>query len=194
MIFNIKYHNVIQQSRQNFRTLPSVFYKGGANEKYQSPRLRQDRRGAVNIMESTAAEAFRARLNGSFSGILKWENLDALWHKVKTGQWFFYQIGEALPASPLSGHELAVRIDALNTLLRQDHDYNYCGIVFADNVEIPTLIKVYDPNTLGSSCSCNEKPAPARWIISTAQPALVESHVPSPNNRRRWWQQLFFGG
>jgi hypothetical protein len=144
-------------------------------------------------MNSSASEAFRTRLNDSFSGILQWEGLDALWGKVKAGQWFFYQIGEELPAAPLSGDELAVRVDALNTLLRHDHEYNYCGIVFADNVETPTLIKVYDPNTLGSSCSCNEAPAPARWILSTAQPAIIESHVPSPNNRRRWWQRFFNG-
>jgi len=142
-------------------------------------------------MNSSTSEAFRARLSGAFIGILQWEGLDALWDKVKVGQWFFYQIGEARPMVPLSGDDLAMRIDALNTLLHHDHDYNYCGIVFADNVETPTLIKVYDPNTLGSSCSCNETPAPARWILSTAQPATIESHVPSPNNRRRWWQRFF---
>jgi hypothetical protein len=139
-------------------------------------------------MNSAASEAFRLRINGAFIGILKWEGLDALWDKVKAGQWFFYQIGALLPATPLSGDELAVRIDALNTLLRHDHEYNYCGIVFADNVETPTLIKVYDPNSLGSSCSCNETPAPARWILSIAPPALIESQASTPNNRRRWWQ------
>ena len=144
-------------------------------------------------MDSTVSEAFRARLSGSFSGILKWEDLDALWDRIKSGQWFFYQIGEEMPVTPLSGNELAECIDALNTLLRHEHEYNYCGIVFADSVETPTLIKVYDPNTLGSSCSCNETPAPARWILSTVQPAFIESYVPSPNNRRRWWQ-LFFNG
>jgi hypothetical protein len=139
-------------------------------------------------VNSAASDEFHARLAGSFSGILKWEGLDALWDKVKAGQWFFYQTGELLPATPLNGDELAVCIDALNTLLRHDHEYNYCGIVFADNLETPTLIKIYDPNSLGSSCSCNETPTPARWILSIAPPALIESLVLTPNNRRRWWQ------
>jgi hypothetical protein len=142
----------------------------------------------VSNINNAKAEAFRARLRGYFSGILKWEGLDALWDKVKAGQWYFYQVGEALPTAPLCGEELAARIDALTVLLKHDHEYDYCGIVFADNVEIPTLIKVYDPNTLGSSCSCNETPTPARWILSTAQPAIIESHIPAPNNRKRWWQ------
>lgn len=139
-------------------------------------------------MDSTASEAFQARLKGTFQGILKWQQLDALWARVKTGQWFFYQVGENLPEKSLSGDELAVRIDALNTLLRHEHDYHYCGIVYVDNVDAPTLIKVYDPNNLGSSCSRSTTPTPPRWILSTVQPAPIESHVPAPNNRRRWWQ------
>lgn len=145
---------------------------------------------AVNIMESADAATFHARLKGTFSGILQWQQLDELWGRIKRGQWFFYQVGEALPVQPLSGDELAVRIDALNTLLRHDHDYHYCGIVYADNVEAPSLVKVYDPNNLGSSCSHSDTPTPPRWILSTFPPAHIESHVPVPNNRRHWWQKF----
>ncbi|MDH4217076.1 MAG: hypothetical protein OEV23_09375 [Gallionella sp.] len=141
-------------------------------------------------MDSAEAEAFHARLKGTFSGILQWQQLDELWARVKGGQWFFYQVGETLPEKPLGGEELAVRVDALNTLLRHDHNYHYCGIVYADNVETPTLIKVYDPNNLGSSCSHSATPTPPRWILSTAPPALVESHAPVPLNRKHWWQMF----
>jgi hypothetical protein len=144
-------------------------------------------------MSSAESEAFRARLGGSFSGILKWEALDALWGNVKTGQWFFYQLGEVLPEKPLSGDELAMRIDALDTLLHHDHEYHYCGIVYADDVESPALIKVYDPNNIGSSCSCSDTPSPPGWILSTVPPSPVEIFVPVPGNRRRWWQRYFHG-
>lgn len=139
-------------------------------------------------MDSTASATFHARLKGTFQGILQWQQFDELWGRIKGGQWFFYQIGEAAPEKPLSGDELAVRIDALNTLLRHDHDYHYCGIVYADDVEAPTLVKVYDPNNLGSSFSHNATPTPPLWILSTAQPAPIESDIPSPNNRNRWWR------
>lgn len=139
-------------------------------------------------MDSAAAEAFHARLKGTFSGILQWQQLDELWARVKPGLWFFYQVGEDVPEKSLSGDKLAVRIDALNTLLRHDHDYHYCGIVYVDNVEEPTLIKVYDPNSLGSSCSHNATPTPPGWILSIEPPALIETHAPTPNSRKRWWQ------
>jgi hypothetical protein len=138
--------------------------------------------------EMNKAEDFHGRLKGTFYGVLQWSQLDELWARLKAGQWFFYQIGEALPVTPLSGDELAVRLDALNTLLRQDHDFHFCGIVYADDLERPTLVKVYDPNHIGSSCSCSEAPSPPAWVLSIAPPALIEKHVPVANNRRRWWQ------
>lgn len=136
----------------------------------------------------SAEAAFHARLRGTFSGILQWQQLDELWDRVKSGQWYFYQVGETLPDNPLRGDELARRIDALDTLLRRDHDYHYCGIVYADDVEAPTLVKVYDPNNLGSSCSRSATPTPPRWILSTFPPAPVDSHGPVPNNRKHWWR------
>ncbi len=137
-------------------------------------------------MDSQHATDFHVRLNGRFYGILQWRDLDAFWVRVKNGEWYFYQVGETLPVQTLSGDDLALRVDALNKLLRDDHDCSVCGIVLADHLEHPTLIKIYDPNTLGSSCSSSA--TPARWILSTAQPEYIANHAPTPNNRRRWWQ------
>ena len=142
----------------------------------------------VNAEVCADAEAFQVRLKGTFYGILQWKDLDALWERIKGGQWFFYQLGEETPTSPLIGDELTMRIDALNTLLRSEHDFHLCGIVYVDHVESPTLIKVYDPNNLGSACSRSTAPTPPRWILSTVQPPLIENHDPAPNNRKRWWQ------
>jgi hypothetical protein len=139
-------------------------------------------------MDKTAAAGFHARLKGRFYGMLQWTDLNALWVRVKAGQWYFYQVGETLPDGSLGGDELAVRIDALDKLLRQDHDFHLCGIVYADHVEQPTLIKVYDPNNLGSMCGGSTTPTPPRWILSTTPPETIEVDAPVPNNRRRWWQ------
>jgi hypothetical protein len=140
------------------------------------------------MSDSATPAAFRARLKGTFAGILQWQQLDELWGRVKRGTWYVYQLGEALPTIALNGDELVLRIDALNLLLRQEHDYHYCGIVYVDNVEQPTLIKVYDPSNIGSSCSRDATPSPPGWILSTEPPALIETHAPTPNNRKRWWQ------
>ena len=139
-------------------------------------------------MNNADTADFRTRLNGTFYGILQWPQLDALWEHVKSGLWYFYQVGEELPEKPLSGNELAIRIGALNALLHHDHDYHYCGIVYVDDVESPGLIKIYDPNHIGSSCSSSDTPSPPGWILSTAQPSLIEIATPASNSRRRWWQ------
>ncbi len=144
----------------------------------------------MSIMDNSTALDFHARLKGTFSGILQWQQLDELWGRIKTGEWFFYQVGEELPQEPLSGGDLAIRIDALDALLRKDHHYHYCGIVYTDSIESPALIKVYDPFAMGSSCSHNATPTPPRWILSTFQPALIEPHAPVPMNRRNWWQMF----
>jgi len=40
--------------------------------------------------------------------------------------------------------------------LRADHHESYCGIVYADDLDKPRLIKIYDPNNLGSSCGSSK--------------------------------------
>jgi len=139
-------------------------------------------------MNDVAGLDFNQRLQGKFAGIMQWQQLDELWGRVKTGAWYFYQIGEELPTATLSGDELARRLDALGELLRREHDYSYCGIVYADDVAQPTLIKVYDPSHMGSSCSHNATPSPPGWVLSIEPPAPIERLAPTPANRRRWWQ------
>jgi len=131
---------------------------------------------------------FQARLKGRFQGMLHWQQLDALWARVKQGEWYVYQLGEAVPDTPLCGEQLVQRIDALDKLLREEHREKYCGIVYADDAEAPTLVKVYDPSHMGSSCSNGAAPSPPGWILSVTPPQAIELHAPVPNNRRRWWQ------
>jgi len=96
-----------------------------------------------------------------------------------------------LPQQPLSAQQLATSIEELDALLHQEHDYDYCGIVYVDDVNQPSLIKVFDPNNLGSSCGCSGERIPPRWIISQQAPEEIIDEAPMPNNRKRWWNQLF---
>lgn len=139
----------------------------------------------------SASNDFQVRLKGRFQGMLHWEQLDALWARVKPGKWYVYQVGEAVPDAPLEGAALTQRVEALDALLRREHDEKYCGIVYADDAEQPTLIKVYDPHHIGSSCSSGPA-APPGWILSTEPPQKIQPDAPVPQNRRRWWQ-LFSG-
>ena len=137
--------------------------------------------------------SFLEQLQGKFSGILKWHQLDALWQRIATSgeAWYIYQVGDVLPTAPLTGDKLKDAIQALNQLLREEHEHDFCGIVYVNDLKNATLIKVYDPSNLGSSCGCGGKKYLPRWVISQIKPEKIEDNTPLPNNRKKWWKKLF---
>lgn len=135
-------------------------------------------------------QAFR----GNFFGILRWHQLDELWQRVLIGKqagWYIYAVGEEPPTTPHTGESLENIIRELNTLLHREHQEDYCGIVYVDNMQQPTYIKVFDPHNLGSACGSSAIPPLPGWILSQMQPINLPAALPQPNNRRRWWQKLF---
>ena len=136
---------------------------------------------------------FTQRLNGRFFGIIRWQDLDALWLRVQVeaAGWYVSLTGEAVPEVPLTEDSLKRFVNEVNALLRREHDEDYCGIVYADDLEQPTFIKIYDPNNLGSSCGMHRGAYPPRWVLSRLCPARIADDAPLPNARKRWWQALF---
>jgi hypothetical protein len=78
-------------------------------------------------------------------------------------------------------------------LLRREHDEKYCGIVYADDLQSPSFIKIYDPNNLGVSCGYSDNPPLPGWVLSKIQPVDLQSTQVVPKNRQRWWRALFGG-
>ncbi len=139
---------------------------------------------------------FMQQYQGYFRSILKWEDLAQLWQRVRESAqpWNIYAPGEALPEGPSDPATLEQFLHELDQLLRHDHDYDYCGIVYADRLDAPTMIKVYDPNNLGSSCGSGSQPPPLPgWVLSHHAPCELQSQQILPGNRRRWWQRIFGG-
>jgi hypothetical protein len=139
---------------------------------------------------------FTARMNGSFQGMLQWRDLDALWSRVlaEPDGWYASLIGEAVPEAPLDAEALERFVAEVDGLLRLEHEYDYCGIVYADDPEQPSFIKIYDPHNLGSSCGCSGAKIPPRWVLSRIPPARIADDAPMPGSRRRWWERLFGAG
>jgi hypothetical protein len=136
---------------------------------------------------------FAQRLDGRFVGVLRWEQLEDLWEKIGSSSkaWYMYQVGSEPPSLPMKGDALRHALQELDQLLRADHEHDYCGIVYADRRDDPTLVKVYDPNNLGFSCGSSGLKIPPRWIISLQRPTEITDDSPTPKNRQRWWQRLF---
>ena len=136
---------------------------------------------------------FRSAFRGTFSGVLRWPQLDALWvtlRDVADDSWYIYAVGEAPPIRVATAEEFNRFIDEVDVLLRREHEEDYCGIVYTDSFETPTFVKIFDPNNLGVSCGYSDNPPLPGWILSRIPPVDLQGGV-LPGNRKRWWQRLF---
>ena len=141
-------------------------------------------------VEQTYVEAFR----GSFTSLMRWHHLDEFWGTLKQqagNGWYIYAVGETPPDGIASEDHVLKFIDEIDVLLHKEHDEDYCGIVYADDKEAPSFIKIFDPNNLGVSCGFSDNPPLPGWILSREKPVELESALNPPNNRRRWWQKIF---
>jgi hypothetical protein len=131
---------------------------------------------------------------GKFTSTLRWHDLDNLWQALRAlnhGQWYIYVVGEAPPVAPASTDELEKYISEIDKLLRHEHQEDYCGIVYADSLQQPGMVKIFDPNNLGVSCGFSEHPPLPGWVLSVTPPVDLPMAYPPPANRRHWWQSLF---
>lgn len=147
------------------------------------------------MTENDAKTDYLAAFRGGFTSALRWHQLDALWDAVRAAPdgWHVYAVGEPPPQSPVSAEELARFIDGIDQLLREEHDEDYCGIVYSDVPAAPTMVKIYDPNNLGVSCGYSDNPPLPGWVLSRLPPVDLEAER-QPAGRRRWWQRLFHAG
>ena len=144
-------------------------------------------------MSEQSAGDFRQAFRGRFENILRWEQLDELWDTLGAdagADWFIYAIGEPPPDVPATGEQVRRFLAEIDVLLRKEHDEDYCGIVFADSMQSPTLVKIFDPNKLGVSCGFSDNPPLPGWVLSRLAPLDLEADAPLPGNRRRWWRRF----
>ena len=138
--------------------------------------------------------AFVTAFQGRFENILRWPMFDTLWQTLANNSddgWYVYAVGETPPDKPFDAEQFCRFLVKLETLLRKDHDESYCGIVYADDLHNPTLIKIFDPNNLGASCGSSGSVVLPGWVISRLKPISLPDAFAPPANRKRWWQSLF---
>ncbi|MCF6188886.1 MAG: hypothetical protein L3J51_00235 [Cocleimonas sp.] len=141
-----------------------------------------------------AENEFQTAFKGKFYGVLKWDQLDDLWKKIKNNKkegWYVYAIGDMPPEKRVSGKVLETVINELNVLLRREHDEDYCGIVYTDSLTTPSFIKVFDPNNVGTSCSIAKTPPLPGWTISKLPPSDLLAPMKQTTKRKRWWDKMF---
>lgn len=143
-------------------------------------------------MTAEETSEFGRLYTGRLWSLLSWQQLSDFWARIERGAgWYLYHVGEALPAQPAATAEVEAFIRRIDELLRQEHRHDYCGIVYADDLERPRMVKIYDPNNLGVSCGFSKNPPPPGWVMSLVPPEALQRAGPLPENRRRWWRNLF---
>ncbi len=144
-------------------------------------------------MSESVEKTYLAAYKGSFTSTMRWHDLDVFWAVLKQQAddgWYIYAVGEVPPESTVEKKQLLHFIDKVDGLLHQEHDEDYCGIVYADDKEHPTFIKIFDPNNLGVSCGFSDNPPLPGWVLSRVPPVELEMALSPPKNRQRWWAKL----
>lgn len=141
------------------------------------------------MQTSAQLSEFDRLFDGTLYSLLSWKQLSDFWERVDTeAGWYLYALGEDRPEEPADAEHVAAFTREIDTLLRREHHEDYCGIVYADNLDNPSIIKIYDPNHLGTSCGSSKHRILPGWVMSRMPPSdLAPSHL-VPQNRKRWWQ------
>lgn len=145
------------------------------------------------MTQSTASQPsdFDRSYNGLLYSVMHWNQLTSFWQKVDPGAgWYLYAVGQAVPQESSSSDKVQQFMRELDELLRREHHEDYCAIVYADNLDAPNFIKIYDPNHLGSSCgsSSTKSSVLPGWVMSRMPPRELEIRGVVTGQRKRWWQ------
>lgn len=143
---------------------------------------------AIRLTEPTA---FEQQYNGLLYSVMHWDQLTRFWEKIDADAgWYLYAVGQEVPVVPASAEKVRQFIEEIDALLRSEHHEDYCAIVYADNLESPSFIKIYDPNHLGSSCgsSAVKSSVLPGWIMCQVPPAHLTANGLVTGQRKRWWQ------
>lgn len=139
---------------------------------------------------------FKDQLYGNFRSALRWPDLDALWHSVKrsNAEWYIYTVGKPVPRKTSSHDQLEVFLDEIRHTLRDRHEEDFCGIVYADDHDMPTMIKIYDPDNLGVVCGYSEKLPLPGWILTQSAPEDIAHDVKPVSGLAGWLRRMFHPG
>jgi hypothetical protein len=140
------------------------------------------------------SQEFLEKYNGLLRGVMQWDKLDSLWASVREQRaegWYIYALGHELPEKIADSADVEHFIERMDKLLREEHDEDYCGIVYADDFTDPTLVKIFDPNNLGTSCGSSKTPPLPGWVMSQNKPEILDGSLVLPGNRKRWWSRLW---
>ncbi len=126
------------------------------------------------------------QFQGRFIGIMQWDDCNALLQKLidQPHDWYLYDTLLDVPETTISADKFSAHINEIKTTLTNEHQERYCGIVYTNDLDSPTFVKIFHPNNLGKSCGSSEHPPIPQWLLSKTQPVdIVEKFGPPPEEQ-----------
>ncbi len=139
----------------------------------------------------TDTSEFDRYYSGLLYSVMRWDQLSEFWKKVDAeAGWYLYAVGHDVPQTPSPADKVQQFMRELDELLRREHHEDYCAIVYADDLDAPNFIKIYDPNHLGSSCGSSSMKSSVLpgWLMSRMPPRELQFNGVVTGQRKRWWQ------
>ena len=132
---------------------------------------------------------------GRMSGVLRWPQLETLWQMLDAEEgWYLYEVGAELPENMIGEEELNQAIAGMDRFLRDEHPEKYCGVVYADNLQNPSLIKIYHPRKMGASCGSSGSTVLPRWTLSRQPPIDLVAWALEKDRKPAWWKHMLKPG
>lgn len=129
--------------------------------------------------------------NGRMSGVLRWQQLESIWQNLNADQgWYLYETNASLPAEPIDAAALKSAIKEIDAFLHQQHDEDYCGVVYTDDINAPSLLKIYHPKKMGTSCGSGSATVLPKWTLSKMAPVDLLEWSLEKDQKPAWWKQM----
>lgn len=128
-------------------------------------------------------------LQGRFEGIMDLKVCDDLlsYLVAHPSDWFIYDLDARVPETPCEAVEFTTQITIIKEIIATKHTQRYCGIVYADSTQSPTIVKIFHPDNVGKSCGSSETPPLPKWIISKIAPVTIEVAKPKSSRFRSFF-------
>jgi hypothetical protein len=116
--------------------------------------------------------AFWRAYDGSFSGILKWQDVDRFWAYLAQNPegWHVFDPDGDAPDMPMTKTEFARFLTQAKALVNSRRERSLSGAIYVDNMAEPTFAKIFDPVNMGSACNVSGTRTMPRWVVSRIKP------------------------
>lgn len=127
--------------------------------------------------------AFWLAYAGRFAGVPTWDGFDKFWARLEGagGSWYVFDPAGDAPVSPTE--DFAAVLAEARACVEQVRGRGFCGAVFADDLDAPGFVKVFDPYRMGGVCGGSGERVMPRWIFSRIAPDALPLLPPEPTRK-----------